>query len=78
MDRSTRHQIYPNFVSIIDDNKFNTVPVSFFKRKIVYPFNYIAETKSIKSQPKLNSWTKLPKLENIFLDDQGLPYIPLK
>lgn len=77
MDRSNRHQIYPNFVSIIDDdNKFNTIPI--FKRKIVYPFNYISETKLIKSQPKLNSWTKLPKLENIFLDDQGLPYIPLK
>jgi len=76
---------YPNF---IDYKKFNEL--SFYKfyeiniveRNCMYPFTYNSDDfknhyKYQQNKQNINDFIPLPNLENLVLDKDGLPFIPL-
>lgn len=73
---------YPNF---IDYNNFNNVCNKFYdiniiERNIIYPFTYIEHNNiedNIVDNNTVNNFIRLPLFENLVLDQNGLPFIPL-
>lgn len=73
---------YPNF---IDYKKFNETyyykfyDINIVERNCIYPFTYNSDNfkKYQHNKQNINDFIPLPNLENLILDKDGLPFIPL-
>jgi len=76
---------YPNFIDYKKSNDkyhFKLYDINIIERNCIYPFTYNTKNNVINKNDNMvkinhNNFIQLPNFENLMLDANGLPFIPL-
>lgn len=67
---------YPNFIDYKNFDKYHKFyDIDIIERNMIYPFTYSIKSKIIKHD--ISNFIPLPNFENLMLDKDGLPFIPI-
>jgi hypothetical protein len=67
---------YPNFIDYKNFDKYHKFyDIDIIERNMIYPFTYSIKSNIIKCD--INNFIPLPNFENLILDKNGLPFIPI-
>ena len=72
---------YPNFINYNNLNDifyFKSYDIKIIERNCIYPFTYTNNKTINKNIDEYNDFIQLPNFDNLTLDKNGLPFIPLQ
>jgi hypothetical protein len=67
---------YPNFIDYKNSEKYHKFyDIDIIERNMICPFTYNIKSNILKYD--INNFISLPNFENLMLDKNGLPFIPI-